>query len=317
MGPIKISMIRARLRPLWASLIWFRLLAAGAIGFLAWRGQFWAIPLSLIAPCLIAVQPSRILAGSTALAYYSTASLPVIAVSEVYWPANGVLAIALWFAAAVVLSLLWVVFWTRQPALRPFAATAAVLLSGVPPLCIVGWASPLVSAGVLYPGSAWFGIAAVAALPGLLIHRATRMVGLLAATTTSIILNAGSKPINVPKGWEAEMTHIHRSPQQASLTDFFIQDRLQRIVMQSQPAFSFSPKARFATGLKQRTRFGLRPSMAPQKLCWSARARRSPARRNTTTRSSSWGRSPVKPYINESRFPAECGTRSGPREPLR
>jgi len=134
-----------------AALIWFRVLAAGAIGFLAWRGQFWAIPLSLMAPCFIAVQPTRTVAGFTALVYYGVASLPVIAVSELYWPSKGVLAIALWFTASAVLTLPWVVFWTRQPALRPFAATAAVLLSAIPPLCIVGWASPLISAGVLFP----------------------------------------------------------------------------------------------------------------------------------------------------------------------
>ena len=225
-----------------ASLIWLRLLAAGAIGFLAWRGEFWAIPLSLIVPCLIAVQPSRIAAGSTALLYYGAASLPVIAVSEVYWPSNEVLATSLWFIAGALLALPWAVFWTRKPALRPFSATAAALVSAVPPLCMVGWGSPLVSAGVLFPGSAWFGIAAVAAIPGLLIHRPTRIVGLLAVTAAGIILNARSKPINIPTGWEAEMTHIHRSRQEASVNDFFIEDRLQRMVMQSQARILVFPE---------------------------------------------------------------------------
>ncbi|HZT69295.1 MAG TPA: hypothetical protein VFC10_06065 [Terriglobia bacterium] len=225
-----------------ASLISSRILAAAAIGFLAWRGQLWAIPLSLIVPCLIAVQPRRLTAASTALVYYGTASLPVIAVSEVYWPSKGVLAIALWFIASTLLALPWVVFWTRQSALKPFGATAAVLLSAVPPLCMVGWASPLVSAGVLFPGSAWFGIAAVAALPGLFIDRRTRIVALLAASIVSIVLNAGSKPTNVPMGWESEMTHIHRSHQEASLSDFFIEDRLQRIVSRSQARFLVFPE---------------------------------------------------------------------------
>jgi hypothetical protein len=144
--------------------------------------------------------------------------------------------------AAAALALPWIVFWTRQPALKPFAATAAVLLSSAPPICIVGWASPLVSAGVLFPGSAWLGLAGVVALPGMLIHRTTRIVGLLAATTATIILNAWSKPINTPKGWEAEMTRIHRSRQQVSLTDFFIEDRLQRIVMQSHARFLVFPE---------------------------------------------------------------------------
>jgi apolipoprotein N-acyltransferase len=92
---------------------------------------------------------------------------------------------------------------------------------------------PLTFAGVLFPGSAWFGIAAVAVLPALLIHSKTRSVALLTAATVSIILNAGTKPINIPKGWEAEATRIHRSRQQDSLTDFFIEDQLQRTVMQS------------------------------------------------------------------------------------
>jgi hypothetical protein len=225
-----------------ASLVWFRLLAAGAIGFLAWRGQFWAMPLSLIVPCLIAVQPSRITAGSTALVYYGAASLPVIAVSEVYWPSKGVLAVALWFTAAAALAVPWVVFWTRQPALKPFAATATVVLTAVPPICMVGWASPLVAAGVLFPGSAWFGIAAIATLPGLLIHRTTRIVGFLVATTATIVLNARSEPIKIPKGWEAEMTRIHRSREQDSLTDFLIEGQLQRTVMQSQARFLVFPE---------------------------------------------------------------------------
>jgi hypothetical protein len=226
-----------------ASLIWVRLLVAGVIGFVAWHGQFWAIPLSLIAPCLIAAQPSRVAAGSTALVHYGTASLPVIAVSEVYWPSKVLLAIALWFAAGAMLSLPWVVFWTRHLALKPLAATAAVVLSALPPLCIVGWASPLASAGVLFPSSAWFGIAAVAALPGLLLHRTTRIESFLTAVMVSAILNAGNKPINIPNGWEAEMTHIHRSRQQASVTDFFIEDRLQFIVIQSHARFLVFPEA--------------------------------------------------------------------------
>ena len=77
-----------------ASLIWFRLIAAGVVGFVAWRGHLWAIPLSLVAPCLIMVQPSRTAATGTALAYYAAASMPVIAISKAYWPSSNMLAVA-------------------------------------------------------------------------------------------------------------------------------------------------------------------------------------------------------------------------------
>jgi len=52
-----------------ASLTWFRVVAAGAIGLIAWSGQLWSMPLSIVMPFLIAVQPTRSTAGATAFAY--------------------------------------------------------------------------------------------------------------------------------------------------------------------------------------------------------------------------------------------------------
>src|SRR4051794_40338646 len=57
--------------PSMASLTWFRILAAGTIGMIAWRGQLWAMPLSILVPCLIAAQSSRATAGATSFAYYA------------------------------------------------------------------------------------------------------------------------------------------------------------------------------------------------------------------------------------------------------
>jgi hypothetical protein len=59
-----------------ASLIRFRVATAGAIGLIAWLGQLWAIPLSIVVPGLIAVQPTRFTAAATSFAYYAAASLP-------------------------------------------------------------------------------------------------------------------------------------------------------------------------------------------------------------------------------------------------
>src|SRR5215467_382896 len=68
--------------PSMASLTWFQVVAAGAIGLIAWRGPLWAMPLSIVVPCLIAVQPTRSTAAATAFAYYAAASWPVIGVAE-------------------------------------------------------------------------------------------------------------------------------------------------------------------------------------------------------------------------------------------
>src|SRR4051812_42608793 len=59
--------------PSMASLTSFRIFAAGAIGLIAWRGQLWAIPLSIVVPCLIAFQPTRSIAAATSFAYYAAA----------------------------------------------------------------------------------------------------------------------------------------------------------------------------------------------------------------------------------------------------
>jgi hypothetical protein len=44
----------------------------------------------------------------------------------------------------------------------------------------------LLSAGVLFPNSAWFGIAVALALASLLIHKRTRLIALLVASAASV-----------------------------------------------------------------------------------------------------------------------------------
>lgn len=216
-----------------AALIWFRIVAAGAIGLIAWRGPLWAIPLSVVVPCLIAIQPTRSTAGATSFAYYAAASLPVIAVAKAYWPSREASAVLMWLAAAALLSLPWCFCWTRRESRRPWTAAVAVALTAVPPLCIIGWASPLLSAGVLFPNSAWFGIAAVLALPGLLIHKRTRLITLLAATAASLVLNTHVKHVTRPTAWAGQMTRFHRPRQADDLGDFDIEEQLQHVAESS------------------------------------------------------------------------------------
>jgi apolipoprotein N-acyltransferase len=184
------------------------------------------MPLSILAPCLIAAQPVRSTAAATSFAYYAAASFPVIGVAEAYWPSSEASAVFMWLAAAALLSLPWFFCWTRKESLRPWTAAIAIVLTALPPLCIIGWASPLLSAGVLFPNSAWFGIAAALALPSLLIHKRTRIVALVVATAASVFLNLHAKPVRRPNGWEGEMTRIHRPRNPDDLTDFVIEEQL-------------------------------------------------------------------------------------------
>ncbi len=225
-----------------ATLSWSRVTAAGAIGFAAWQGALWAMPLSILAPCLIATQPTRVAAGATSFTYYGVASVPVIAVAEVYWPTLGQRSVLLWITVAAVLSLPSMICWTQRRSRRPWTTGAAVVLSAVPPLCIIGWASPLVSAGVLFPNSAWLGLAVTLALPSLLLSGRARKTALLTAAVASFLWNIQSKPISAPRGWQGETTCIHRQQPADDLGEFAIEERLQNAAISSRSTFLVFPE---------------------------------------------------------------------------
>jgi hypothetical protein len=193
------------------------------------------MPLSILVPCLIAAQPSRSTAAATSFAYYLAASLPVISVAEAYWPSSEASAVCVWMSAAALLSVPWLFCWTRKESLRPWTAAMAVVLTAVPPFCIIGWASPLLSAGVLFPTSAWLGIAAALVIPGLLIHKKTRLVTLVVASAASMFFNTHAKETTIPTGWVGKMTRIHRPRIADDFADFAIEEQLQRAA-QTSPA---------------------------------------------------------------------------------
>lgn len=102
------------------TLTWLRILCAGAVGFVAWHSQMWAIPLSILAPCLATVQPNRTAAAAASWAYYAAASFPAVAVARAYWPSLSTGAVLIWLAASAILALPWILCWTRRQVLRPW-----------------------------------------------------------------------------------------------------------------------------------------------------------------------------------------------------
>jgi apolipoprotein N-acyltransferase len=200
------------------------------------------MPLSIVVPCLFAVQPTRSTAGVTSFAYYAAASLPVIGVAKAYWPSAEDSAVLIWIGASALLSLPWLFCWTRLESLRPWTSALSVAFTAVPPLCIIGWASPLLSAGALFPDSAWLGIAAALALPGLLIHKRSRLIALLVASAACVFLNLHVKEVMRPAGWVGEMTRIHRPRKADDLVDFAIEEQLQQAARSSGAKFLVFPE---------------------------------------------------------------------------
>jgi hypothetical protein len=159
--------------------------AAGAVGAIAWSGPLWRIGLTAILPVLIFVQESRLRATTVAIAYFGAVSWPMIEAARNFQIAGPSF---LWAAASVLLALPWCTAWSADRSQVWWRCPFALLFASTPPIGLIGWASPLVAAGVLFPGTGWFGLAAVAVLPSLLLQPTTR----LATITAAIMLSAAT-----------------------------------------------------------------------------------------------------------------------------
>lgn len=177
-------MATARLTPSGPFLV--SLVLASTIGAVAWTGEYWRIGLTVLVPILVFAQQSRSKAAVVAFAYFGVASWPLLAAAASFGIAAPPL---VWLMASVILVAPWLALWSSNRKQCMWRCPLALSLSAVPPIGLINWASPLISAGVILPGSEWFGLTAIALLPGLLLHRAARfqtaVVALLACAGTN------------------------------------------------------------------------------------------------------------------------------------
>ena len=157
-------------------------LATGA-GVIAWWGHALLLPAALYLPLIWSQSPTRMTASLVATGYFLAASrgLP-IGVAQFY-ATDLWLGSALWIAAAACFVILHTLLWTKRNGwVKPGRYLLILLLTGLPPFGITGWAHPLTATGIVFPGWGWWGlIAATAALIALL----TRF-----AAATAIVLSA-------------------------------------------------------------------------------------------------------------------------------
>lgn len=168
--------------------------------------------------CLISATKKD--AFRAAFGYYLAALWPMMGGLDRYLGQSEAFltTLAIWIFGAAALSFPWTLAATANRGQylwrTPLALTATVL----PPLGIIGLASPLTYAGYLFPGAAWIGLAAVAFLPGLLlaIHALPtryRRVASCSVVTACIALatvprRLGSGDVVRPFGWIAVDTNL-------------------------------------------------------------------------------------------------------------
>jgi hypothetical protein len=174
---------------------------------IAWCGHLVSIPLSLVAPLLIYHAKSRMHAYASMFCYYAAASWPLIPGARAFFGVRGnpLIGLFLCLAAAGLLALPWGLLFSRGRRRAAFCVPLCILLTAVPPLGIIGWASPLLSAGVLFPGSKWFGLAFIIVF--LSVFRFKPVLSVVSMALCALVFHFQYTQPQVPAGWEAVNTN--------------------------------------------------------------------------------------------------------------
>jgi hypothetical protein len=182
-------------------------------------------PLGIIAaagmPLACLTPGTRKAAFKSTLGYYVAGIWPMVPGLDRYigQSATFLFPIAIWVLAAILLSVPWTMAWTSN---RRFdclwRVPLALLATIVPPLGIIGLASPLTAAGYLFPGTAWVGLAAVALLPGIVLsthalalRRRCAVLCLVFASAVGLAIGGrlvAPGDVEPPPGWIGVNTHF-------------------------------------------------------------------------------------------------------------
>jgi apolipoprotein N-acyltransferase len=205
------------------------------ISAIAWSGHVVTIPLSLLAPLFLYHAQSRLHSYATLLFYYIGASWPLIPGARTFFGARGSIieGILICLGASALLAIPAALLFTQNRTVRPFAITAMFLLTALPPLGIIGWASPFLSAGVLFPGTAWFGV--IGTLTLLPLFGRFPALTATAVAAVALIANGLYRAPSPPVGWQAINTQFGGAGQGDPdfLSEFLSSEQIQRTMMQS------------------------------------------------------------------------------------
>jgi hypothetical protein len=196
------------------------LCSAIAIGLGVSTGYPLGMIVAVAMPLACLAAGTRKAASKSTFGYYATALWPIIPGLEAYWKsATPLIPVMLWILTAVMLAVPWTIAWTSHRLHYLWRAPLALLATIVPPLGIVGLASPLAGAGYLLPRAGWTGLAAVALLPGIILStralsRPVRCTVVFLIISFWIGVRIGGGPMfhprdaEPPRGWIAVNTHF-------------------------------------------------------------------------------------------------------------
>lgn len=211
---------------------------------IAWSGHVTTIPLALLVLPLMFHTRSRIHSYATLFFYYIGASWPLIPGASTFFGARGTIikGILICFGACALLASPGALLFTRNTVLRPFATAGMFLLAAVPPLGIIGWASPILAAGPLFPGTGWLGLIGTVGLFPLLLRYPLRTAAI--AAVVALVANTLYTPATLPTGWQAANTTFGGAGQGDPdfLAEFTAHEQMQETIRQSKARVLLFPE---------------------------------------------------------------------------
>jgi apolipoprotein N-acyltransferase len=196
---------------------------AAALAVLAWNGGQGLASLALLTlvPALICRAASRATAFLVAFAYYGAAARAVPGILHGFFPGlSRAACLSLWALHGAVLALPWMLAWAGPdtPAWRRGAGAAlALLVLSLPPLGLFHWASPLLAAGLLFPGWRWAGLLLALGWMALLAAGSPRRQAVRAVLLGGVLLALGANAVYrappAPAGWVAVSLALGKSPE--------------------------------------------------------------------------------------------------------
>jgi hypothetical protein len=176
--------------------------------------------------------------------YYATASWSLIPGAHAFFGVQGTPLIGLFLclAAAGLLALPWGLLFTRGRGRAAFCVPLCLLLTAMPPLGIIGWASPLLSAGVLFPASKWFGLAFIIVF--LSLFRLKPAQSVVSLTLCAFVLHFQFTQPRLPAGWEAVNTNYGGAGQGDPdfATEYNTHQSMQATIIESHAAVLLFPE---------------------------------------------------------------------------
>ena len=195
-------------------------LFGAAVGFLALgHDSPSALAFTALFPVGWILVRRRVQAFLFAFSYYAAASRGVPSGAAIFFGEGAGLSagVAMWLFSSLCLAAPWTALYYggKKPHICAMLYLLALVCVTVPPVGIIGWASPLYAAGVLLPGSGWLGITALGVLFPFLLAKlrvARKRTG--AAAVASVFICAAlfvclaESEAKLPQGWMAVDTYF-------------------------------------------------------------------------------------------------------------